>query len=116
MRPREPRPPRDARHGDAVWLPQSAGELGDSGEPAHSPDPRPGAGHPDGEALAGSRGRSEDPTSWSVAPGIPFFPFPPLPPVSHGEFFAKRSYRLQISQVLTGDCLNRSKQEERVFI
>ncbi|KAF2561560.1 hypothetical protein F2Q70_00016312 [Brassica cretica] len=33
----------------------------------------------------------EDPTSWSVAPGIPFFPFPPLPPVSHGEFFAKRN-------------------------
>ncbi|KAL0878201.1 hypothetical protein Bca101_027907 [Brassica carinata] len=38
----------------------------------------------------GSAGK-EDPTSWSVAPGIPFFPFPPLPPVSHGEFFAKRN-------------------------
>ncbi|CAA7013440.1 unnamed protein product [Microthlaspi erraticum] len=34
---------------------------------------------------------TEDPTSWSVAPGIPFYPFPPLPPVSHGEFLAKRN-------------------------
>ncbi|KAF8092644.1 hypothetical protein N665_0407s0023 [Sinapis alba] len=33
----------------------------------------------------------DDPTNWSVAPGIPFFPFPPLPPVSHSEFFAKRN-------------------------
>lgn len=38
----------------------------------------------------GSPGK-EDPTSWSVAPGMPFYPFPPLPPVSHVEFFAKRS-------------------------
>ncbi|KAL1214561.1 Histone-lysine N-methyltransferase ASHH2 [Cardamine amara subsp. amara] len=38
----------------------------------------------------GSRGK-EDPTSWSVAPGMPFYPFPPLPPVSHSEFFAKRN-------------------------
>ncbi|CAN8234244.1 unnamed protein product [Cochlearia groenlandica] len=33
----------------------------------------------------------EDPTSWYIAPGMPFHPFPPLPPVSHGEFFAKRN-------------------------
>lgn len=38
----------------------------------------------------GSPGK-EDPTTWSVAPGMPFYPFPPLPPVSHGEFFAKRN-------------------------
>ncbi|KFK42127.1 histone-lysine n-methyltransferase setd2 [Arabis alpina] len=38
----------------------------------------------------GSPGK-EDPTSWSVAPGIPFYPFPPLPPVSHVEFSAKRN-------------------------
>ncbi|CAH2067713.1 unnamed protein product [Thlaspi arvense] len=38
----------------------------------------------------GSPGK-EDPASWSVAPGMPFYPFPPLPPVSHGEFFAKRN-------------------------
>ncbi|AAC34358.1 Hypothetical protein [Arabidopsis thaliana] len=40
----------------------------------------------------GSPGK-EDPTTWSVAPGMPFYPFPPLPPVSHGEFFAKRNVR-----------------------
>lgn len=54
--PREPRPRRDARDGDGVRPPQGAGEPGDPGEPAVPPDPRPGAGHPDGEAPAGSRG------------------------------------------------------------
>ncbi|XP_013591432.1 PREDICTED: LOW QUALITY PROTEIN: histone-lysine N-methyltransferase ASHH2 [Brassica oleracea var. oleracea] len=32
----------------------------------------------------------DDPSSWSVAPGVPFSPFPPLPPVTHGEFFANK--------------------------
>ncbi|ESQ27388.1 hypothetical protein EUTSA_v10017998mg [Eutrema salsugineum] len=53
----------------------------------------------------GSPGK-EDPTSWSVAPGMPFYPFPPLPPVSHGEFFAKRNGAVCSSSMGNPTCSN----------
>ncbi|CAH8305233.1 unnamed protein product [Eruca vesicaria subsp. sativa] len=52
----------------------------------------------------------EDPTSWSVAPGIPFFPFPPLPPVSHGEFFAKRNGFLPATTGTVSTAPNRKRE------
>ncbi|EOA33541.1 hypothetical protein CARUB_v10019650mg [Capsella rubella] len=48
----------------------------------------------------------EDPTTWSVAPGMPFYPFPPLPPVSHGEFYAKRNGTACSSSMRIPTCSN----------
>uniref|UniRef100_A0A1J3F670 Histone-lysine N-methyltransferase ASHH2 n=1 Tax=Noccaea caerulescens TaxID=107243 RepID=A0A1J3F670_NOCCA len=61
----------------------------------------------------GSPGK-EDPTSWSVAPGMPFYPFPPLPPVSHGEFLAKRNGTVCFSSMGNPACSNEILQATTV--